>query len=153
MILKKSPLSPQYLQWILIIFFFNEDLTVNSNYHFNAVQCALQQQTSCFSNGRYWISFYSKHTLLISTPSGFFLLNPVGDWLTGVRAILRNVSRKRSVLMVTEWERCPLATLLMLSPLENQCGEEKHAEWPKQREERRRERTGKKKEWWRPDNW
>lgn len=59
------------------------------------------------------------------------------------------MSGKESVLMVTEWGRCPVTTRLMSSPRENQCGEmEKGADRPKQREERRRKREKEKlKEW------
>lgn len=45
-----------------------------------------------------------------------------------------NVTRKRSVLMVTEWERCPLATRLMSSRRkitvgrQRECGEERRGE-------------------------
>lgn len=46
----------------------------------------------------------------------------VGDSLTGVRAVWRTATGKRSVLMVTEWERCPLGTGLMLPPPENRVG-------------------------------
>lgn len=65
------------------------------------------------------ISPFSQGRTLISPSEFFFLLNPVGELLTGVRAILRNVATKRSVLMVTESVRS-----LMSPPLENRCGED-----------------------------